>query len=137
MTNSDIRNLALAAVGGALEFYEFVIFIFFTPIIAKLFFPPDLPEWVRQAQTFGIFAAGYLARPLGGMVLAHFGDTRGRKRVFTWSVLLMAHSHADHRIVADLRIRRKLRPFPAASDALTQGAALGGEIPGAWVFVRE
>ena len=44
MTNSDIRNLALAAVGGALEFYEFVIFIFFTPIIAKLFFPPDLPE---------------------------------------------------------------------------------------------
>ncbi len=83
MTNSDIRNLALAAVGGALEFYEFVIFIFFTPIIAKLFFPPDLPEWVRQAQTFGIFAAGYLARPLGGMVLAHFGDTRGRKRVFT------------------------------------------------------
>ena len=44
MTNSDIRNLALAAVGGALEFYEFVIFIFFTPIIAKLFFPPEFPS---------------------------------------------------------------------------------------------
>jgi MFS family permease len=44
---------------------------------------------MRQLRTFGVFAAGYLARPLGGIVMAHFGDTRGRKRMFTLSVLLM------------------------------------------------
>lgn len=55
-----------------------------------LFFPADIPEWLRQVQTFGIFAAGYLARPLGGIVMAHFGDLVGRKKMFTLSILLMA-----------------------------------------------
>ncbi len=43
-------------------------------------------------QTFGIFAAGYLVRPIGGIVLAHFGDKFGRKRVFAFSVFLMSIS---------------------------------------------
>src|SRR3984885_13074962 len=81
MTRKEIRTLALASLGGALEFYDFVIFVFFTTVIGKLFFAAGLPDWVRQTQTFGIFAAGYLARPLGGIVMAHFGDTRGRKRM--------------------------------------------------------
>ena len=41
-------------------------------------------------QTFGIFAAGYLVRPLGGIVMAHFGDLVGRKKMFSLSILLMA-----------------------------------------------
>jgi MFS family permease len=90
LSASEIRTLALASAGGALEFYDFVIFVFFTSIIGKLFFAAGLPDWVRQAQTFGIFAAGYLARPIGGIVIAHFGDTYGRKRMFTFSVFLMA-----------------------------------------------
>ena len=87
---SQFRTLSLASLGGALEFYDFIIFVFFTGVIGKLFFAASLPDWMRQFQTFGIFAAGYVARPLGGIVMAHFGDTRGRKRMFTLSVLLMA-----------------------------------------------
>jgi MFS family permease len=49
-----------------------------------------MPDWMRQIQTFGIFAAGFMARPLGGIVMAHFGDKRGRKRMLTLSILLMA-----------------------------------------------
>src|ERR1700685_2099962 len=90
LTSVEVRTLALASLGGALEFYDFVIFVFFTAVIGKLFFSPTMPDWMRQTQTFGIFAAGYLARPLGGIVMAHFGDTRGRKLMFTLSVLLMA-----------------------------------------------
>lgn len=89
-TAQDRRTLVLASLGGALEFYDFIIFVFFATVIGSLFFPPDTPEWVRQLQTFGIFAAGYLARPLGGVLMAHFGDRVGRKRVFMVSVLLMA-----------------------------------------------
>ena len=74
LSTSEIRVLSLASIGGALEFYDFVIFVFFATIIGKLFFASSLPDWVRQAQTFGIFAAGYLARPIGGIVMAHFGD---------------------------------------------------------------
>ena len=76
--------------GGALEFYDFVIFVFFAATMGALFFPADMPEWLRLVQTFGIFAAGYLARPLGGIVMAHFGDLSGRKRMFMLSILMMA-----------------------------------------------
>ena len=96
---SEVRILSLASIGGALEFYDFVIFVFFANVIGKLFFAASLPDWIRQTQTFGIFAAGYLARPLGGIVMAHFGDTRGRKRMFTLSVL---------RFIASLELALKL-----------------------------
>ena len=46
-------------LGGALEFYDFVIFVFFAATMGPLFFPPHMPEWMRLVQTFGIFAAGY------------------------------------------------------------------------------
>ena len=103
LTRAQLRTLGLAALGGALEFYDFVIFVFFATTMGALFFPADMPEWMRLVQTFGIFAAGYLARPLGGIVLAHFGDLRGRKRMFMLSIfmmavptLLMGLQHAQH-----------------------------------------
>jgi hypothetical protein len=51
---SEARILALASFGAALEFCDFIIFVFFANVIGELFFAPSLP----QAQTFGIFAAG-------------------------------------------------------------------------------
>ena len=90
LTARDYKTLSLATLGGLLEFYDFIIFVFFANTIGQLFFPPEIPEWVRQFQTFGIFAAGYLARPLGGVVMAHAGDLRGRKQMFTLSIFLMA-----------------------------------------------
>ena len=92
MTAGDYKTLVLAALGGALEFYDFIIFVFFANVLGALFFPPEMPDALRQVQTFGIFAAGYLARPLGGIVMAHFGDLLGRKRMFTFSIILMAAS---------------------------------------------
>src|ERR1035441_6609869 len=90
LSRQDYKTLLLAALGGALEFYDFIIFVFFAVVIGKLFFPPDMPDWLRQVQTFGIFAAGYLARPLGGIVMAHFGDLLGRKRMFMIIIFLMS-----------------------------------------------
>jgi MFS family permease len=90
LTARDCKTLCLATLGGLLEFYDFIIFVFFANAIGELFFPPEISDWVRQFQTFGIFAAGYLARPLGGVVMAHAGDLRGRKQMFTLSIFLMA-----------------------------------------------
>lgn len=58
LNKQDYKTLTLAALGGALEFYDFIIFVFFAAVIGDLFFPVDMPEWLRQVQTFGIFAAG-------------------------------------------------------------------------------
>src|SRR5258708_12963876 len=68
LTARDCKTLCLATLGGLLEFYDFIIFVFFANTIGELFFPPEIPDWLRQFQTFGVFAAGYLARPLGGVV---------------------------------------------------------------------
>src|SRR3546814_14400638 len=86
--SSDVCSSDL--LGGALEFYDFVVFVFFAIPLSQLFFPHDTAPWLAQLQVFGIFAAGYLARPLGGIVMAHYGDKLGRKRMFTLSVFLMA-----------------------------------------------
>ncbi|RYE89904.1 MAG: MFS transporter, partial [Oxalobacteraceae bacterium] len=90
LTRGDYKTLALSALGGALELYDFIIFVFFATVLGELFFPPGIPDWMRQLQTFGIFAAGYLIRPLGGIVMAHFGDLLGRKRMFALSIGPMA-----------------------------------------------
>src|SRR5580698_10056466 len=132
---SELRTLVLASLGGALEFYDFVIFVFFTAVIGKLFFAPTLPDWVRQFQTFGIFAAGYLARPLGGTVMAHFGDTRGRKCMFTLSVLLMAIPTLLIAFLPTYQSIGAAAPLLLLAMRVMQGIAIGGEAPGAWVFV--
>jgi len=137
LNRSDYKTLGLAALGGALEFYDFIIFVFFAPVIGQLFFPATIPDWLRQLQTFGIFAAGYLARPLGGIVMAHFGDLLGRKRMFTLSVLLMALPTLAMGCLPTYATIGVLAPVLLLTLRVLQGAAVGGEVPGAWVFVSE
>jgi MFS family permease len=127
----------LASLGGALEFYDFVVFVFFTAIIGQLFFPASLPDWLRQLQTFGIFAAGYLARPLGGIVMAHFGDKHGRKRVFMLSVLVMAIPTLVIGLLPTYQTIGAAAPLLLLLMRVLQGIAIGGEAPGGWVFVAE
>ena len=137
LSRNDYRTLALSALGGALEFYDFVIFVFFAVVIGQLFFPPDMPDWLRQLQTFGIFAAGYLARPLGGIVMAHFGDTIGRKRMFMLSILLMSLPTLAIGLLPTYALIGIWAPLLLLALRILQGAAIGGEVPGAWVFVAE
>ncbi|TSD83100.1 MHS family MFS transporter [Mycobacterium sp. KBS0706] len=137
LTAGDYRTLGLAALGGALEFYDFVIFVFFATVVGQLFFPPDMPDWLRQFQTFGVFAAGYLVRPLGGVVMAHFGDLFGRKRMFTLSILLMAAATLGMGLLPTHAQIGFWAPVALLLLRILQGAAIGGEVPGAWVFVAE
>jgi MFS family permease len=137
LTRDQLRTLSLAALGGALEFYDFVVFVFFAATMGALFFPPEMPEWMKLAQAFGIFAAGYLARPLGGIVLAHFGDLLGRKRMFMLSILMMAVPTLLIGLLPTYATAGALAPVLLLALRILQGAAIGGEAPGAWVFVSE
>ncbi|HDG1683289.1 TPA: MFS transporter [Kluyvera ascorbata] len=137
LNRQDYKTLTLAALGGALEFYDFIIFVFFAAVVGELFFPADIPEWLRQVQTFGIFAAGYLARPLGGIIMAHFGDLVGRKKMFTLSILLMAVPTLAIGLLPTFATAGLAAPLLLLLMRILQGAAIGGEVPGAWVFVAE
>ncbi|EJM97565.1 MFS transporter [Herbaspirillum sp. YR522] len=137
LTSSDYKTLGLSALGGTLEFYDFVIYVFFAAVVGKLFFPADMPEWLRMLQTFGIFAAGYLARPVGGIIIAHYGDVIGRKRMFTLSIFLMAVPTLVIGLLPTYASIGVAAPIMLLLMRALQGAAIGGEMPGAWVFVAE
>lgn len=137
LTRADIKTLMLAALGGALEFYDFIVYGFLTPEIGKLFFPPGASDWVRDLQAYALFAVAYFARPLGGVILAHFGDLSGRKRMFTLSILLMALPTLAMGLLPTYESIGILAPVLLLVLRILQGAAVGGEVAGAWVFVSE
>ncbi|SDP19691.1 Major Facilitator Superfamily protein [Rhodoferax sp. OV413] len=137
LSRQDVQTLGLSALGGTLEFYDFVIYVFFAAVLSHQFFPVDMPDWLRQLQTFGIFAAGYLSRPLGGIVIAHFGDLLGRKRMFTLSIFLMAVPTLVIGLLPTYASIGVAAPLLLLAMRVLQGAAIGGEMPGAWVFVAE
>ena len=136
-TRSDYKTLGLAALGGALEIYDFIIFVFFALTLSHLFFPPEMPEWLRLLQSFGIFVTGYLARPLGGILMAHFADRLGRKKVFSLSILMMALPCLLIGIMPTYAQIGYWAPLLLLVLRVLQGAAVGGEVPSAWVFVAE
>ncbi|SUX06728.1 MFS transporter [Campylobacter lari] len=81
LKRKDYKTLSLYLLWvGLWNFMIFVIFVFFANYISKNFFPSEMSDFWKLLNTYGTFAAGYLARPLGGIVMAHFGDKLGRKK---------------------------------------------------------
>ncbi|WP_297322459.1 MFS transporter [uncultured Bartonella sp.] len=137
LNGNDIRTLGLASLGGALEFYDFIIFIFFTSEISHTVLPAEMSVWLATTWTYGIFAAGYLMRPIGGIIMAHLGDRFGRKRIFTFSVLLMSLATLGMAFVPTYDHFGIAAPLILLLCRMMQGLAVGGEVPGAWTFVAE
>lgn len=137
LTREDKRTLGLSSLGGALEFYDFVIYVFYAKIISELFFPSGLSPFWAMLNTYGIFAAGYFFRPLGGIVMAHFGDLIGRKRLFSLSILLMSLPTLLIGVMPTFESIGYAAPLLLLLMRIVQGIAIGGEIPAAWTFVSE
>lgn len=131
------RNIRLGSLGAALEYYDFVVYLYVATLIGQAFFPADLSPTMRLVQTLGIYSIGLLIRPVAGILIARVADRVGRKRMFILTVAVMS--------VATLLIG--LLPtydhigWPAPVLLLllrvAQGCAVGGELPAAAVFVTE
>jgi MFS family permease len=137
MSRNDIKTLMLASLGGALEYYDFIVAVFFTKLLASVFFPPHTPEWLAQLEVFCIFAAGYLVRPIGGIFFAHFGDRIGRKRMFALSLFLMAAPTLLIGLLPSYALIGMAAPLLFLLCRILQGLSVGGEVPGAWIFCAE
>lgn len=140
MKDSEKKQLLKNTVGGAfgniLEWYDFAIFGFIAPIIGTLFFPED-DAISGLIKIYGIFAAGYLMRPLGGVVFGFVGDKYGRKKALQLSIFMMAiptvlvgclPTHEQLGVTATLLLIL-LR--------LLQGISVGGEVIGSVSFLVE
>jgi MHS family proline/betaine transporter-like MFS transporter len=130
------RIVLLASLGGTLEFYDFVIFGVFARDIAAAIFPAGEPI-VSLMASFAAFAAGYLARPIGGLVLSHYGDRYGRRTVFLWSVFVMSGATLGMGLVPTYAQWGVMASALMVTLRLIQGFCLGGELPGALTYVVE
>src|SRR5918993_1095915 len=126
----------LASLDGTLEFYDFVIFGVFARDIAQAVFPSTEPI-VSLMASFAAFAAGYLARPIGGIVLSHYGDRYGRRMVFLWSVFIMSGATLGMGLVPSYAQWGVAASALMVTLRLIQGFCLGGELPGALTYVVE
>ncbi len=130
------KSFTLITLGAILEYYDFAIFIYFAKAIgASLIHVHD--GIANIIATFGIFAIGALLRPLGGILFAHFGDTRGRKNIFVYTVLLMALPTFLIGLIPSYQQIGIAATISLVLLRSIQGLAIGGEIPGSIVFAYE
>lgn len=136
LTREEKKVIFLSSLGGALEFYDFIIYVFLANALSQLFFPAT-NHFASLMGVFAIFAIGYLIRPLGGVLLSHFGDTVGRKKTFIVTLLLMA---LPTFLIGFLPTHESIgigAPLLLIFLRILQGLSVGGEIPGAVTFTGE
>src|SRR6187402_1552532 len=136
ITAAGWKIVLLASLGGTLEFYDFVIFGVFARDIADAVFPASDPL-VSLILSYATFAVGYLARPVGGIVLSHYGDKYGRRPVFLWSLFVMSAATLGMGLVPSYAQWGIAASVLMVLLRLVQGFCLGGELPGALTYVVE
>ncbi|MFJ7791058.1 MFS transporter [Pseudomonas sp. NY15349] len=133
-SRSALRTFCVSGLGTALEFYDFIIYGTAAALVFPQVFFPHMDHLTATLVAFSAFGAGFLARPLGGLVFGHFGDRIGRQKVLVATLLLMGMStfligclpgHASVGVVA---------PILLVLLRLVQGFAAGGEWGGAALF---
>jgi MFS transporter, MHS family, proline/betaine transporter len=133
---SQWRVIILSSLGGALEFYDFVIYSMFAQYIGAAFFPAADPL-NSLLLSFTVFAVGYVARPVGGVVFSHFGDKYGRRRVFIVAMLTMSLATTAIGLLPTYAQWGIGASICMVLLRLLQGFSLGGELPGAITYVAE
>jgi len=135
---ADIGTIATASlVGTAIEWYDFFIFSSLTPIVFNsLFFPSD-NQLLSDLLAYATFAAGFIVRPLGGILFGHFGDRIGRKRLLVFSLTLMGLGTFLIGMLPTYKQVGLWAPIVLLSLRVVQGLALGGEWGGAVLMTFE
>jgi MHS family proline/betaine transporter-like MFS transporter len=130
------KVVVAGVTGNVLEWYDFAVYGFFAPIIGRLFFPSDDPT-VSLIASFGAFAAGFLMRPIGGIIFGFIGDKIGRKRALVLSVLLMAIPSGMIGILPDHATIGVSAAVLMVLMRMLQGMAVGGEYTSSIVYLAE
>ena len=130
------KTLLAGAIGNVLEWYDFALYGYFAPVLASLFFPSDSRS-LSLISAFGVFAVGFLARPLGAMLFGYWGDTLGRRHALAWSILLMAVPTCLVGLLPTYGTIGVLAPVALTLCRFLQGLSVGGEFTGSATFLVE
>jgi MHS family proline/betaine transporter-like MFS transporter len=130
------KLVSAGAIGNILEWFDFAIYGYFATSIGRVFFPKE--DAVAQLLfAFGVFAIGYLMRPLGGMLIGNIGDRVGRKEALTISVAAMAIPTFIVGILPGYEAIGLAAPILLTLCRMLQGLSVGGEYTTSIVFMVE
>lgn len=131
-----VQAIFAAVIGNILEWYDFSIYAFVATIIAKRFFPAG-DDIAALLSTFAAFGIGFLARPLGGIVIGRLADRRGRKLALVATILMMAGGTVTIGLIPGYAALGWLAPVLLVLARLLQGFSTGGEWGGSTSFIVE
>ena len=130
------RAVSAAVIGNVLEWYDFGVYGFVAAIIGKNFFPgtDDVTQLLSAFLTFGL---GFLARPVGGIIIGRMGDTHGRKAALMLTIFLMALGTVMIGVLPTYATIGFAAPALLLLARLMQGFSTGGEWGGSTAFIVE
>jgi MFS transporter, MHS family, proline/betaine transporter len=140
MSSSQIApkplQIVAAVIGNALEWYDFIVFGFFTVVIARLFFPSE-SQYASLLLTTATFGVGFFMRPVGGVLLGIYADRRGRKAALLMVITLMTIAIAMIAFAPTYAAIGVGAPLIMVVARLLQGFSAGGEFASATAFLTE
>ncbi len=135
---SSIRRVILASfIGTTIEWYDFFLYGTAAALVFNKLFFPTLAPLAGTLSSYGTFAVGFVARPLGGALFGHYGDRVGRKAMLVWSLLLMGIATALIGVLPDYQRLGVWAPVLLVLLRFVQGIGVGGEWGGAVLMAVE
>ncbi|MBI2742204.1 MAG: MFS transporter [Rhodospirillales bacterium] len=135
-TISPTRLMAAGAVGNLLEWYDFAVYGYFAAAIGRAFFP-EQDKVAQVLAAFGVFAVGFMMRPIGGALFGHVGDRLGRSTALTLSVLAMAVPTFLIGVLPGYDVLGLAAPVLLTLLRMLQGLSVGGEYTTSIIFLVE
>lgn len=137
MSSKDKNIVLYVCFSSAVVFFDFLIYLYLAETISTVFFPANIDSRINELQGLGLFAVGYLARPLGGIIFGRFGDIKGRKPILLISMLVTACTMLAMACLPTYAQWGLAAPVLFILLRLIQGMAFGVYVPLAWIFVAE
>src|SRR4051812_47569945 len=128
------KAVAAAALGNAMEWYDFGVFAYLATVLWQVFFPGADPS-TQIVSTFGLFAGAFIARPIGGVVFGAIGDRIGRQTTLATTMIMMAAASTAIGLIPSYETLGVIASILLLVCRLVQGFSTGGEYGGATTFV--
>ena len=135
-SSTAIKSIISSSLGNVLEWYEYTLYAYFATVISALFFPQN-NHFISMIMTFATFAVGLAARPIGGIIFGYIGDRYSRKKMLTFTMLLMSIPTLCIGFLPTYSQIGILAPLLLISLRIIQGVALGGEFGASCVYLYE
>ena len=131
-----LRSIVNSAVGNILEWYDFGLFAIYSSLFSHLFFPTQDAS-IALIETLGIFAVGYLCRPIGALIFGYLGDKEGRAKSLRLSILMISLPTLLIGFIPTYGSVGVWAPILLILIRIWQGISIGGEYSGNIIYLAE